>query len=195
MLGEFGYHRSLLRGAAPDDVGGPEDVGGQLGRVVCGGGGADAPKLARVKLDQALTVTDAHQLATQASTCCPAGQRGDFATRNVPEQRLKTVNVVTYSVFTFYSLQRVSDPAMCNGTNLWLATKQRLLGLFGQHSLSRRPTRRCTRHWCACCAALYVRPKCVVQRCSTQWRLSCWSVGSPRPSSRRLYTGEVCRSE
>ena len=65
-LSEFGHRRTLLGGAALDAVGSPEGVGAQLGGVVGSVGGAAAPRLAGVDLDQLASVVDADQLQAQA---------------------------------------------------------------------------------------------------------------------------------
>ena len=64
-VGEFGHRRSLLGRAALDALGGSQGVGGQLGWIVGGIGGAAAARLAGMELEQPSPVVDAHQLAAQ----------------------------------------------------------------------------------------------------------------------------------
>ena len=65
-LGELGHRRSQLGSLALDGVGAPQRVGAEFGGVVGGVGGAAAPGLARMDLDQLAPVEDAHQLQAQA---------------------------------------------------------------------------------------------------------------------------------
>ena len=65
-VGELSHRRALPGSAALDAVGSPEGVGTQFGGVVLWIGGAAAPGLAGMDLDQLAPVEDAHQFHTQA---------------------------------------------------------------------------------------------------------------------------------
>ena len=65
-VGELGHRGALIGGAELDAVGRPQRVSAQFSGVVGSVGGAAAPGLAGVDLDQLALVEDAHQLYTQA---------------------------------------------------------------------------------------------------------------------------------